>query len=164
MLKLERLSEEWRDIMRRKDREISDLGEIESIIQRADICRLAFCDRGKPYVVPLCFGYRQGALYFHSAREGRKLDMIRNNRLVCFEMDIDQELIRSIDRCSMRYRSVIGSGLARIVEERDDMAEALDLIMRHYRQETFIYSKETLESTVIIKVEIEELTGKACGY
>jgi nitroimidazol reductase NimA-like FMN-containing flavoprotein (pyridoxamine 5'-phosphate oxidase superfamily) len=79
-------------------------------------------------------------------------------------MDIDQELIRSIDRCSMRYRSVIGSGLARIVEERDDMAEALDLIMRHYRQETFIYSKETLESTVIIKVEIEELTGKACGY
>ena len=68
--------------MRRKDREISDLGEIESIIQRADICRLAFCDRGKPYVVPLCFGYRRGAIYFHSAREGRKLDMIRNNRLV----------------------------------------------------------------------------------
>ena len=164
MLKLERLSEEWRDIMRRKDREISDLGEIESIIQRADICRLAFCDRGKPYVVPLCFGYRRGALYFHSAREGRKLDMIRNNCLVCFEMDIDQELIRSIDRCSMRYRSVIGSGLARIVEERDVMAEALDLIMRHYRQEPFIYSEETLESTVIIKVEIEELTGKACGY
>ena len=164
MLKLERLSEEWRDIMRRKDREISDLGEIESIIQRADICRLAFCDRGKPYVVPLCIGYRRGAIYFHSAREGRKLDMIRNNRLVCFEMDIDQELIRSIYRCSMRYRSVIGSGLARIVEERDVMAEALDLIMRHYRQEPFIYSEETLESTVIIKVEIEELTGKACGY
>jgi Predicted flavin-nucleotide-binding protein len=150
--------------MRRNDREISDLGEIESIIQRADICRLAFCDRGKPYVVPLCFGYRREAIYFHSAREGRKLDMIRNNRQVCFEMDIDQELIRSIDRCSMRYRSVIGSGLARIVEERDVMAEALDLIMRHYRQEPFIYSEETLESTVIIKVEIEELTGKACGY
>jgi nitroimidazol reductase NimA-like FMN-containing flavoprotein (pyridoxamine 5'-phosphate oxidase superfamily) len=150
--------------MRRKDREISDLGEIESIIQRSDICRLAFCDRGKPYVVPLCFGYRRGAIYFHSAREGRKLDMLRNDRRVCFEMDIDQELIRSIDRCSMRYRSVIGSGLARIVEERDVMAEALDLIMRHYRQEPFIYSEETRESTVIIKVEIEELTGKACGY
>ena len=153
-----------RDIMRRKDREISDLGEIESIIQRADICRLAFCDRGKPYVVPLCFGYRRGAVYFHSAREGRKLDMLRNDRRVCFEMDIDQELIRSIDRCSMRYRSVIGSGLARIVEERDVMAEALDLIMRHYRQEPFIYSEEAVESTIIIKVEIEELTGKACGY
>ena len=150
--------------MRRKDREISDLGEMESIIQRADICRLAFCDRGKPYVVPLCFGYRRGAIYFHSAREGRKLDMIRNNRRVSFEMDIDQELIRSIDRCSMRYRSVIGHGLASIVEERDDMAVALDLIMRHYRQEPFIYCQETLESTVIIKVEIEELTGKACGY
>jgi hypothetical protein len=64
----------------------------------------------------------------------------------------------------MRYRSVIGHGLASIVEERDDMAVALDLIMRHYRQEPFIYSQETLESTVIIKVEIKELTGKACGY
>jgi nitroimidazol reductase NimA-like FMN-containing flavoprotein (pyridoxamine 5'-phosphate oxidase superfamily) len=106
--------------MRRKDREISGLGEMESIIQRADICRLAFCDRGIPYVVPLCFGYRRGAIYFHSAREGRKLDMMRNNRLVCFEMDIDQE--------------------------------------------PFIYSQETLESTVIIKVDIKELTGKACGY
>jgi uncharacterized protein len=150
--------------MRRKDREISDLGEIESVIQRADICRLAFCDRGKPYVVPLCFGYRRGAVYFHSAREGRKLDMIRNNRQVCFEMDIDQELIRSIDRCSMRYRSVIGSGLASLVEEQYEKAGALDLIMRHYRQEPFIYSEETRESTVIIKVEIKELTGKACGY
>jgi len=150
--------------MRRKDREISDLGEIESIIQRADICRLAFCDRGKPYVVPLCFGYRRGAVYFHSAREGRKLDMIRNNRQVCFEMDIDQELIRSIDRCSMRYRSVIGSGLASLVEEQYEKAEARDLIMRHYRQEPFIYSEETREGTVIIKVEIKELTRKACGY
>ena len=150
--------------MRRKDREISDLGEMESIIQRADICRLAFCDRGIPYVVPLCFGYRRGAVYVHSAREGRKLDMMRNNRLVCFEMDIDQELIRSIDRCSMKYRSVIGRGLARIVEERDEKTEALDLIMRHYRQVPFIYSEETFESTVIIKVEIKELTGKACGY
>lgn len=150
--------------MRRKDREISDLGEMESIIQRADICRLAFCDRGIPYVVPLCFGYRRGAIYVHSAKEGRKLDMLRNNRLVCFEMDIDQELIRSIDRCSMRYRSVIGSGLASIVVEQDEKDEALDLIMRHYRQEPFIYSIETLVSMVIIKVEIEELTGKACGY
>ncbi|HEX7445527.1 MAG TPA: pyridoxamine 5'-phosphate oxidase family protein [Methanothrix sp.] len=150
--------------MRRKDREISDLREIESIIQRANVCRLAFCDRSIPYVVPLCFGYRRGAIYFHSAPEGRKLDMLRSNSLVCFEMDIDQELMRSIDRCGMRYRSVIGQGLASIAEGRIDMVEALDLIMRHYRQEPFPYSEETLQSTVIIKVEIEKLTGKACGY
>ena len=150
--------------MRRKDREISDLGEIESIIQRANVCRLAFCDKGVPYVVPLCFGYRRGAIYFHSAPEGRKLDMLRSNSLVCFEMDIDQELIRSIDGCSMRYRSVIGEGKAAIAEGRIEKAEALDLIMRHYRQEPFIYSEETLQSTAIIKVEIEKLTGKACGY
>ena len=150
--------------MRRKDREISDLGEIESIIQGADICRLAFCDRNIPYVVPLCFGYTRGEIYFHSAKEGRKLDMLHNNGRVCFEMDIDQELIRSMDRCSMRYRSVIGYGLASIVEEQDEKARALDLIMNHYHQEPIIYPEEALERTVIIKVEIEEITGKACGY
>ena len=153
-----------RSHMRRKDREISDLGEMESIIHRADVCRLAFCDGGIPYVVPLCFGYRRGAIYFHSAIEGRKLDMLRRNNLVCFEMDIDQELIRSLDRCSMRYRSVIGQGSAAIVKKRDERAEALDLIMRHYRQEPFLYSEKTLQSTVIIRVDIEKLTGKACGY
>ncbi len=62
--------------MRRKDREIVGLEGIESVIRKASICHLAMCDGKSPYVVPLCFGYDDGVLYFHSAGEGRKLDAL----------------------------------------------------------------------------------------
>ncbi len=150
--------------MRKKEREIYDPLATESIIERANVCRLAMCEKGVPYVVPLCFGYEVGALYFHSATEGRKLEILKDNPKVCFEMDVDWELVRSGNRCNMKYRSVIGNGHATLVEEPADKRHALDLIMRHYHQEPFAYPEATLKRTAIIKVEIEEMTGKAYGY
>jgi nitroimidazol reductase NimA-like FMN-containing flavoprotein (pyridoxamine 5'-phosphate oxidase superfamily) len=150
--------------MRKKEREIRDPKVIESIISRANVCRLAMCDEGLPYVVPLCFGYEKGALYFHSATVGRKLEILKKNPKVSFEMDIDWVLVRSGDRCNMRYRSVIGFGDASLIEASEDKRNALDLIMRHYHQEPFAYPQDTLKRTAIIKVEIEEMTGKAYGY
>jgi nitroimidazol reductase NimA-like FMN-containing flavoprotein (pyridoxamine 5'-phosphate oxidase superfamily) len=64
----------------------------------------------------------------------------------------------------MRYRSVIGFGDASLVEDLKDKRNALDLIMKHYPQEPFAYPQATLKRTAIIKVEIEEMTGKAYGY
>jgi uncharacterized protein len=151
-------------MMKRKDREICDKDVMESIICQANVCRLAFCDGFVPYVVPLCFGYCQGVIYFHAAKEGRKLEILSKNSKVCFEIDIDQEQIRSQDHCSMRYRSVIGFGTASIVVEKEEKVQALDQIMRHYHQEPSAYSEATLERTAIIKVNIEDMTGKACGY
>lgn len=150
--------------MRRTDREIRDPEAIESVIRDADVCRLAFSEEGIPYLVPLCFGYRKGVLYFHSALEGLKLDLIKRNPKVCFEMDMDHVLVRTADRCTMHYRSVIGFGKAALVEDAVEKQEALDLIMHHYHQEPFAYSVATLERTAIIRVEIDEMTGKANGY
>lgn len=65
--------------MRRKEREICDPEEMESIISRACVCRLAMCEGYAPYVVPLCFGYEGEYLYFHSATEGRKLEILKKN-------------------------------------------------------------------------------------
>jgi hypothetical protein len=79
-------------------------------------------------------------------------------------MDIDWEIVRSGDHCNMRYRSVIGFGNASFVEDPEDKRNSLDLIMRHYHQEPFSYPEDTLKRTAIIKVEIEEMTGKAYGY
>ena len=114
-------------------------------------------------MVPLCFGYERGALYFHSAREGRKLEILKKIPRVCFEMEIDWEVVRSGDHCNMRYRSVIGFGKATLLEDSEDKCNSLDLIMRHYHQEPFAYPEEPLKRTAIIKVEIEEMTGKAYG-
>ncbi|RZB37859.1 MAG: uncharacterized protein SRB2_00961 [Desulfobacteraceae bacterium Eth-SRB2] len=86
-------------IIRRKDKEITDNAEIESIICRSMVCRLAMADKNRPYIVPLCFGYKDNTLYFHSAGQGKKLDMLKKNYSVCFEFDIDYEPIKSDKVC-----------------------------------------------------------------
>lgn len=149
--------------MRRKEREVSDPKVLESIISRANVCRLAMCEGGVPYVVPLCFGYDKGNFYFHSAIDGRKLRALRKNSRVSFEIDIDCGLVRSGDRCSLKYRSIIGFGSASIIVTSEDKCHALDLIMKHYHQEPIAYPESILMQTAIIKVEVEEMTGKM-GY
>lgn len=151
--------------MRRKDKEITDKSEIESIINRAMVCRLALADQNRPYVVPLCFGYKDNSLYFHSAGEGKKIDMLKKNNRVCFEFDVDYEIIKADKACSwgMPYKSVIGFGRASFVEDFDSKRQALNIIMRQYGGKSFEYPKEKVDNTLIIKVEIEHMTGKQSG-
>lgn len=155
--------------MRRRDREIEDRAELEAIISAASVCRLAMSEDNRPYIVPLCFGYKDGNLYIHSAKEGKKLDVLRMNDSVCFEMDIDHELVRADLPCEseMKYRSVIGFGQASFVDEVEEKRMALDIITCHYSEEnaqrTYSYPEQKLANTVIIKVKIESLTGKKFG-
>ncbi len=151
--------------MRRKDKEISDIAVIDDILSKATVCRLGLCDGGWPYVVPLCFGYEDNALYFHCAMEGKKLEMLRKNENVCFEVDIERELIKGEAACEwgMKYKSVIGFGKAVFVEDAESKRKALDIIMQNYSEGAFEYSEEAVKKTVVIKVEIESMTGKQSG-
>jgi len=152
--------------MRRKDQEITDIGAIEDIIHKGQVCRLALSENGRPYIVPLCFGYKENNLYFHTACEGKKLDMLRKNNNVCFEIDIDRELVKGKKacNCSMKYRSVIGFGKAEPVEDIELKRRAFNIIMQNYFEGFFKYPEESIRNTVIIKVEIESMTGKELGY
>jgi len=145
---------------------ISDRDTIESIIRRASVCRIALSDGGQPYVVPVCFGYADNTLYFHSAPRGRKLDVLRENNAVCFEFDVDHEIVRSEDACkwSMKYRSVVGFGRALLVEDLEEKRRALDVIMSHYGGNPYAYPEATLRKTAIVRVEIHSMTGKTSGY
>ena len=152
--------------MRRIDRAITDREEIEDILRRSAVCRLAMFDAGRPYIVPLCFGYDAGTLYFHSVPVGKKIDLLKNNRNVCFEFDADTIVVPAATSCgwTMRYRSVIGYGVASIVEDLSEKRTALDVIMRQYAEGTHGYSDEMLRKTAVIKVEIREISGKKSGY
>ena len=152
--------------MRRKDKQITDEAAIGSIVRRARVCRLAVSDDGQPYVVPLCFGYKDGALYFHSAGEGRKIDILRRNSRVCVEFDIDTELVTNEQacQCTMRYRSVIAFGKASFVEDVESKREALDILMSQYSDRSWAYSDEAVGKVAIIRVDIESMTGKQSGY
>jgi len=152
--------------MRKKEYEITDLAEIEAILLKADICRLAMTDGAVPYIVPLNFGYRDRALYFHTGLAGKKIDILKKNNAVCFEVDVDAELIRSDIACGfgMKYRSVVGTGKAEFVADPDKKRKALDIIMGHYsRQATWEYRENSFERTCIIKVTIDAMTGRKAG-
>ena len=155
--------------MRRNDKEIKDKKCMEQILKKATVCRIALCDKNKPYIVPMNFGFNDKFIYLHSAHEGRKIDLIRKNNNICFETDIVTEVISSDNACSwgMKYYSVIGSGKAHFIEDSNEKVNALDTIMQKYSHnshKSFEYSKEALDKTAVIKVEVESLTGKKSGY
>jgi nitroimidazol reductase NimA-like FMN-containing flavoprotein (pyridoxamine 5'-phosphate oxidase superfamily) len=152
--------------MRRSDREISDFQEIEQIIRKADVCRIAFANDNIPYIVTMNFGYVTGPskmLYFHCAKEGRKLEMMLRNSYVCFEMDVDHQIKKGIRSCDwgMNYSSVVGYGNLHIVKGLEERTAGLDSIMAHYGgPELNEYDTKVLEHTTILRLDIQELTGK----
>ena len=152
--------------MRRKDKEISDESDIKAVIEKTRVCRLGMVNGNKPYIVPLCFGYSDNALYFHGSLKGKKIDLIRENPNVCFEFDLLTETIESENACdwSMKYQSVIGFGKAVFVENEDEKHKALNIIMRQYTDRLFQFPKNMLKATAVIKVEIESMTGKHYGF
>jgi nitroimidazol reductase NimA-like FMN-containing flavoprotein (pyridoxamine 5'-phosphate oxidase superfamily) len=152
--------------MRRKEKEITDIEQIEAVLQKAKICRIGLCDKGTPYVVPVCFGYKAGILYFHCAREGRKIDILRRNNRVCIEAEVDVEFVGRETACnwSLKYKSAVGFGRAHFIEDPQEKSEALSILMAHYSDGQFDFSEEMLKRTAVVKVEIESFTGKQSGY
>lgn len=148
--------------MRRSDKEITDKKAIEDIISRSKVCKLAMCEKNIPYIVPLCFGFKDNTLYFHSALKGKKIDILKKNPNVCFEFEILTQVIQSAEacKCGMKYRSVIGFGTAGFITNEDLKRQALDVIMNQYADGSFIYEEASLKSVIIIKVEIHSMTGK----
>jgi uncharacterized protein len=151
--------------MRKTEREIEDIAAIEDILKRAYVCRLGLCEGNQPYIVPLCYGYEGKALYIHCAREGKKLDIIRKNNCVSFEVDIDNEVVKGTSACkwSFKYKSVIGFGRAVLVEDAESKRKALDIILKQFSADIFEYPEEAVRNTTIVKVEIESMTGKQSG-
>ena len=125
--------------MRRKDKGISDKSDIKAIIEKAKVCRLGMVNGNKPYIVPLCFGCRDNALYFHGSLKGKKIDLIRENPNVCFEFDLLTEIIESENACDwrMEYQSIIGFGKAVFIEESDEKRNAISIIMGQYSELPF---------------------------
>ena len=154
--------------MRRNDREITDYDKITAIMDTCDVCRLGLSENGTAYIVPLSFGYQMDAehhitLYFHSAAEGRKLDIIRQNASVAFEMDTAQQLFRhGTDACGygMRYQCVMGTGTARLITDNNEKAAAFDHIMAHYTHQRLPYSQQALSAATIIAVDVTSISCK----
>jgi nitroimidazol reductase NimA-like FMN-containing flavoprotein (pyridoxamine 5'-phosphate oxidase superfamily) len=151
--------------LRRADREITDQAIIEAILHRAGVGRLGMAVNNVPYVVPLNYVYHKGAIYFHCADEGRKIEMLKANPQVCFEVDEHYGTVRSNKPAShgTHYASVIAFGQTRIVNDLQKKFEALQALLdkyapdRHYRP----LRLNEAQGVTVVEISIEALTGKA---
>lgn len=153
--------------MRRKDREVTDNKEILNIIQNCDSMTMALLDEAKPYLLPMNFGYEYEneklVFYFHSAKQGTKLDLISKNNDVWFSMDCEHKLIGGEKACdfTMEYASVIGSGKIYIINETDEKIKALKLIMKKYTDgKEYEFEAKQTDAIAILKIEVEQYTAK----
>lgn len=149
--------------MRRKENEITDKAQIEDIFQAGIICRVAIQGDDFPYLVPVNYGYKDNCIYFHSAREGQKIEMLKKYPNVCIQIDTDIKIEETDIACnwSTSYTSLIGFGKASFVNDNDKKKQALDIIVKHYKkdlQEDYPYGN--LDRLCIIKIELSIITGK----
>jgi len=154
-------------VMRRKDREITDRREVDALLGRAKVCRVGFAANGEPYVVPLSYGYdpEENALFFHTAKEGKKIDCIEANPRVCFEVEGAVEVKGGDERaCSwgVRYESVIGFGAIVEVADPAEKAQACLLLTEQQagRSTRWTVDEKSVSATRVWRLDIESLTGK----
>lgn len=149
--------------MRKKEREITDKTLLEQLLLRTRICRLGLFDGQWPYVVPVNYGYADGHLYVHSSAKGRKMEILRANPRVCFEIDLDVEVAAGERPCdyTTHYKSVIGFGRAVLLHDENEKLQGLRIIMRRHGGPQDGFRPEVLPKTAVIRIDIESMTGKS---
>jgi nitroimidazol reductase NimA-like FMN-containing flavoprotein (pyridoxamine 5'-phosphate oxidase superfamily) len=100
--------------------------EVDQFLTLARVGRLGITLKDGPYIVPVGFGYADGKIFFHTCCKGLKMDGIKSNRNVCFEVD------ETISDTTM-YKSVILFGTAEIIDDEEKMIPYLQRLIDKYR-------------------------------
>ena len=133
---------------------------------RRRLCISRSADNNIPFIVPVFFAYDGTALYFHSASAGTKVEIMKRNNKVCFEISIDHGIIASDKACDFeaQHRTVIGFGKAVFVTDGAEKVKALDGIVAQFSDQKFEYPQRNLERTAVIRIDIESIKGKKHGF
>jgi len=151
--------------MRRKDKKIENQEIINNILTQSLICSIAFFDAEYPYVVPMNFGYKEGVLYFHCAKHGKKLELIKRNNKVGFEIVQSHKVIKKDLSCdwTTNYRSILGTGTIEIISESEAVKNGLDILMKQHGREINSYDEKSLKRVHVLKLTINDLSAKQSG-
>ena len=150
----------------KREREVTDINEIKEILDKSMIAHIGMVDGDEPYVVPMNYGYtlEDGVLsiYLHGANRGRKLDLIRANPKVFFEMCCDIVPFEGEVACKygITYASVMGRGIAEIVEDVEEKKLALSVLMKTQTGKDFEFEEKMTKIVTIIKINTLEYTAK----
>lgn len=164
--------------MRRKEREIKDFDQIIEVLSRCRVLHLAMISEGRPYSVPVNFGFivndkekRSLSIFIHGAGKGKKVSALKENPEVCFstETGVSMESANGTDvPCSWTcyYESIIGYGKVRFLDDFAEREKGLDALMLHngYKIPAGIkkiaYGAMELANTMVAEICVEEITGK----
>ena len=154
--------------MRRNDREVASHEWMAEVLDRGEWMELAMAGKdGWPYIVPLNYGFCDDFIIIHCAGEGKKIDLMKENNKVAFNVAVDAEVVRNEEdptKFTMKYKSVSGRGIAEFIEDAKEKREALEIMMGHYRGPKGPITEEKLGVTAVIKIRITEMTGKVNRY
>ncbi len=152
--------------MRVASKEIDERKTVEGLLATCAVGRLGTVGaEGYPMVKPLNFVYHEGRIYFHSSREGEKIEDIERDERVCFEVDLPLAFVRgegSPCNADYRYQSVICTGRARLVEDPEEKLAALRALMEKYQPEGGYgeFPEEKVALTAVIRIDVLTMTGK----
>ena len=156
--------------MRRNDRAVTDMAQIEAFIAKEQILRVAFYDAGEIYIVPVNYGYRlengSCCFYFHGAKAGRKYTLAQQNPSVGFEIDGNYALLYADTACghSAKYMSVTGTGKLQVVSDEAEIVSGLQCIMRQTTGKAdWTFDEAVLQKTALFRLDAETLSCKAKG-
>lgn len=152
-----------------KNRIVENSDEILEIIAKCEVCYVSMIDiEGMPYVVPLNFGYENGVLYLHGAKEGKKIAALKHNPKVCVAFSTDHLLRYQHEQVacswSMKYRSVLLYGEVEFINDEQERIDALNVMMRKYAKRDFKFNMPAVREVLPFKVVATKIEGRAYGY
>ncbi len=152
--------------MTKRERQITDPEQILHILETGKVLHLGLSVNDEPYVVPMNYGFcmEDGrlTLYLHSAVQGKKLDMIRANPKVFFEIDCDLVPFEGKLPCQygLVYSSIMGRGTARIVEDVEEKMRAMTMLMKTQTGKDFTFNERLVSIVAVIRIDVAEYTAK----
>ena len=152
--------------MTRREQQITDINEIIDILEKSKVVHVGMIDGDEPYVVPMNYGYifEDGklTLYLHGAKRGRKIDVLMANPKVFFEMCCDVTPFEGDVACryGTTYASIMGRGLASVIEDAEEKKQALTLLMKAQTGKDFTFEDKLTTVVSIIRIDTLEFTAK----
>ena len=150
-------------------RAISEKKEFVEVIQRCQWCHLAMVDLdGKPYVIPMNFGFKDDVIYLHGAQHGKKTDILRQHSGVCINFSTDHLLRYQNEEVacswSMKYRSVLCYGNSELITDTDEKIASFNIVMAQYAKGEFKFNPPAIREVNVWKVKVTKFEGRAYGY
>lgn len=152
--------------MTRREQQVTDINEIIEILEKSKVVHVGMLDGDEPYVVPMNYGYTlvdgKLILYLHGARRGRKIDALRANPKVFFEMCCDVTPFEGEVACKygITYASIMGRGVATLVEDVEEKKKALSVLMKTQVNKDFTFEDKLTTVVSIIRIDTLEFTAK----